>query len=252
MKRLTVWPPVGFVRFGSLRRSQPLNRNWGHERGTPVDRYFIDDFLRRHSGAPDYSPGSIRGHVLEIGESRYAGRFGRPQDIERLDILDVSPTNAEATVIADLTDGSNLASDTFDCVICTQTLVVIFDIKAVVRTLHRILKPGGTLLVTVPGISQICRPDMDEWGDYWRFTTLSARLLFEEVFEPSEISVDAYGNVLAATAFLYGLAAQDLRREELELRDPDYQVTICVKAVKGEGPGASETDSIPHTGQQIA
>ena len=109
---------------------------------------------------------------------------------------------------------------------------MIYDVKAAIRTIHRILKPGGTALVTVPGISQICRPDIDSWGDYWRFTTLSARRLFEEVFEPANVTVDSYGNVFTASALLYGFATEDMPRRALELHDPDFQVTIGVKAVK--------------------
>jgi hypothetical protein len=129
-------------------------------------------------------------------------------------------------------------------VICTQTLLLIYDVAAAIRTLHRILAPGGTLLVTVPGISQICRPDMDVWGDYWRFTTLSARRLFEEAFEPADVTVESYGNVLAASAFLYGLAAQDLKRKELDPRDPDYQLIIGVKATKPTGPGSDPSSAL--------
>ncbi|MCH9728295.1 MAG: class I SAM-dependent methyltransferase, partial [Actinomycetia bacterium] len=119
-----------------------------------------------------------------------------------------------------------------DCVICIQTLLVIYDVKAAIKTIHRILKPGGTALLTVPGISQICRPDIDSWGDYWRFTTLSARRLFEEVFDPAKVTVESFGNVLSASAFLYGLAQEDLSRRELDLQDPDFQLTIGIKAVK--------------------
>ena len=77
-------------------------------------------------------------------------------------------------------------------------------------TIYRILTPGGTLLATFPGISQISRYDMDRWGEYWRFTTLSARRLLEAYFPPSQVSVASFGNVLATVAFLHGLAAEDL------------------------------------------
>jgi SAM-dependent methyltransferase len=224
------WPPVAIVRIGTPRRLLPISRNFGLERGSPIDRYYIEDFLRRHSGATDYAPGAIHGHVLEVGEDTYTRHFGL--SVDRVDILDASPENPRGTIIADLADGTNLPSDAYDCVICIQTLLVIYDVTAAIRTLHRILKPGGTVLVTVPGISQICRPDIDSWGDYWRFTTLSARRLFEEVFEPANVTVDSYGNVLTASAFLYGLSTEDLSRRELDLHDPDFQVTIGIKAVK--------------------
>ena len=101
----------------------------------------------------------IRGRVLEVQEAVYTQRFGDPASIERIDVLDIDPDNPDATVVADLADAPNLPSDAFDCVICTQTLLLIYDVHAAVRTLHRVLKPGGTALVTVPGISRICRPD---------------------------------------------------------------------------------------------
>lgn len=252
-RRLTAWPPVGLVRFGALRRVTPFTRDYGVGRGHPIDRYYIDDFLRRHVGGPGYAEGVVRGRVLEVGEALYAGRFGDPMDVDRIDILDVSAANPNATVIADLSDGKGLPSDAFDCVICTQTLLLIYDIRSAVGTLRRILRPGGTLLVTIPGISQICRPEMDLWGDYWRFTTASARRLFEEVFEPAEVWVESYGNVLSACAFLYGLATEDLKRAELDVRDPDYQLLIAIKAVKGgkASPSVPERTSGAASGTEL-
>jgi hypothetical protein len=58
------------------------------------------------------------------------------------------------------------------------------------------------------------------------------RRLAEEAFGEGNAEVQAYGNVLSATAFLYGLAASDLRPEELEARDRLYEVTIGLRAVK--------------------
>jgi hypothetical protein len=104
--------------------------------------------------------------------------------------------------------------------------------QATLNTLHRVLKPGGVLLATFPGISQISRYDMDRWGDYWRFTTSSARRLFEEAFPASQIDMQAHGNVLVAIAFLHGLAVEELRRNELDYHDSDYEVLITVRAVK--------------------
>jgi SAM-dependent methyltransferase len=227
---------MGFVRFGSLRRLSPVSRNFGWGRGTPLDRYYIDDFLERHAGQPGYAIGDIRGHVLEIGEDHYARRFGRwgePDSyVDRVDILHSDEGNPAATIVGDLTAADHIPSDGFDCVICTQTLLMIYDVGAAIRTIHRILKPGGVVLTTVPGISQICRPDIDLWGDYWRFTTRSVRRLLEEVFPPENVTVEAYGNVLTATAFLQGIVVEELRREELDVRDPEYQLMIAARAVK--------------------
>jgi SAM-dependent methyltransferase len=227
---LVVRPAVGRVRFGGLRRLTPISRNFGFDRGNPVDRHYIEAFLAAHASSD--GNGLVRGRVLEIGEDRYASRFADRGRIEQVDVLDPSPENPDANLIADLTDAPQIPSDAYDWIICTQTLLLIWDVHAAVRTLHRILMPGGTLLLTVPGISKICRPEMQTWGDYWRFTSLSARLLVEEAFDPGKITVETYGNVLTAASFLYGLSAEDLRPEELDARDPDYQVLIGVKAVK--------------------
>jgi SAM-dependent methyltransferase len=223
-RRLEQWPPVGFVRFGSLRRLQPISRVFGFDRGLCIDRYYIENFLSRYAE-------DIRGHVLEIGEDTYTRRFGGDR-VARSDVLHVQEGNPKATVVADLTCADSIPSDTLDCIIFTQTLQFIYDVRAAIRHLYRILKPGGVLLATLPGISQISRYDMDRWGDYWRFTTLSARRLFEEIFPPGSVTVRAYGNVLAAVAFLHGLSAEELRREELDYHDPDYELIITVRTVK--------------------
>jgi SAM-dependent methyltransferase len=229
--RLAVFPPVGWVRFGSLRRLSPIGANFGFDRGSPVDRYYIDRFLTKHGG----SAGVVTGRVLEIGEDRYATRFADPHGLERVDVLDPSPNNPRATVIADLTAAPHIPSDAYDCIICTQTLLLIYDLRTALGTLHRVLKPGGTLLATVPGISKICRGEMEVFGDYWRFTSLSSKLLFEEAFGPGRVTVETYGNVLSAASFLYGLSAEDLRGKELDAHDPDFEVLIAIEAVKASG-----------------
>jgi SAM-dependent methyltransferase len=147
-------------------------------------------------------------------------------------VLHVSEGNPMATVVADLTCADQIASNTFDCIILTQTLLFIYDVRAAIKTLYRILKPGGVVLGTVPGISQISREDMEQWGQYWSFTTLSVQWLFEEIFPTGHVQIEAHGNVLTATAFLYGLATQDLRQIELDYHDPAYEVIITIRAVK--------------------
>jgi SAM-dependent methyltransferase len=224
------------VRFGSLRRLTPISPDFGWDRGQPIDRYYIADFMRRHGRGDEHAPGAISGRVLEVGEDRYASVFASAE-LDHIDVLDPSNANPRATVIADLADAPQIPSDTYDCVICTQTLTLIYELRAAIQTLHRILTPGGTLLMTVPGISP-ATPEMATWGDRWRFTSVSARRLLEEVFGPLNTTIETYGNVLASAAFLYGLSAEDLRREELDTRDPKYELLVAIKAVKGNAEGA--------------
>ena len=210
--------------LGDLRRVTPIDSGFGLGRGKPVDRHYIEDFLRRNSA-------DIRGRVLEVGEDTYTREYGRER-VTQSDILHADDSNPRATLIADLADDNDLPSECFDCFICTQTLTYIYDVQRAVATIHRILKPGGVLLATVPGISQISPYDRDRWGEYWRFTTQSLRRLLTESFAPEDVTVVAHGNVLASTAFLQGLAVEDLRHDELDHHDQRYEMLITGRAVK--------------------
>jgi SAM-dependent methyltransferase len=223
-KNLKRKPAVGRVRFGELRRIQPIDHHFGMKWGQPVDRYYIEKFLVQYAN-------DIRGHVLEIGDNTYTQRFGC-ENVTQSDVLHITPENPKATIVADLTSADHIPSDTFDCIILTQTLHLIYDFRAALKTLYRILKPAGTLLVTLPGITKIARYDMDNWGDCWRFTTFSAFKIFNEVFPEDSITVTAYGNVLAALTFLHGMVSQELSMEELDYFDPDFELLITLRAVK--------------------
>jgi SAM-dependent methyltransferase len=225
----TVRPPVGTVDFGDLRVLAPVSREFGYDRGIPIDRYYIERFLEANQTV-------IRGHVLEIGDDQYTRRFGG-RSVDASDVLHVSEGNPKATLVADLTSADHVASDSYDCIIFTQTLQFIFEHKTALATLFRILKPGGTILATVPGITKI---PQDQWGEVcaWSYTKLSAKRLFAEVFPESSLFVESKGNVLVATAFLHGLATRELSADELEYVDPLYQVLISIRASKfGESNG---------------
>jgi len=218
-------PVVGGIDFGDLRAIEPVSRVFGLDRGTPIDRYYIEGFLGENSSA-------IKGRVLEIGDATYTKRFGGSA-VEVSDVLHVTGDSPEASIVADLTDAPSIASDTFDCIVLTQTLQFTYDMQATVSEVHRILKPGGTVLCTVPGISQISRYDMDRWGDYWRLTSLSARELFETAFRADRVHVRTYGNVFASVAFLHGIALEEVATQDLDVRDDDYQVIVAIAATKG-------------------
>ena len=173
----------------------------------------------------------IRGRVLEIDTNDYTRRFGGDK-VEQSDVLHISEMRPGVTLVGDLTSADHLPSNAFDCVILTQTLQLVYDAGAAARTVHRILKPGGTALVTVPGLSKLTDA---AWGYFWLFTTLSGDRLFRECFPGGEVEVQGWGNVLAATAFLHGLAAEELEDRGLDHRDPDFAVLISIRAVKGQG-----------------
>lgn len=228
-----VWPPVGLVQFGSLLRTTPISRVFGLDRARRercIDILFIERFLLSHHT-------DIRGRVLEFGDDQYTRTFGGTA-VERSDVLHTQPGSSNATIIADLACADHIPTEAFDCIICTQTLQFIYDTRAAVKTLYRILRPGGVLLASFTGISQISRYDMERWGDYWRFTTASARRLLEEHWPPENVAVEAHGNVLLAVAYLHGLTIDELRPEHLEQQDDDFQLVITARAVKPQKESA--------------
>ena len=218
------WPRAGSVDFGQLRRLTPISPIFGIDRGLAVDRYYIERFL-------DESRDDICGRALEMGDASYIRKFGGDR-VTRIDVLSVVPSE-ESTLVADLTDADHLPSDAFDAIIFTQSLQMIYEFKTALRTLHRILKPGGVLLLTTHGISRIARRlGRDDWGEYWRFTTQSAEAVFRETFPGAEVEVKPWGNVLSAVAYLQGLAAEELSEAELDHVDPDFEVIVSVRARK--------------------
>jgi SAM-dependent methyltransferase len=219
---------VGRVDLGSLRRLTPVSRENGYERGTPIDRYYIDGFLTRNADA-------IRGAVLDVYDDDNCRRFGSDL-VTSVDVLHRSPGHPGATVVADLTDAPEIPAGSYDCVLLTQTLHLIYDMRAALETVLRILRPGGAALITVPTVSQLCVDPEDEWEDCWRLTGSAARRLVDEVFPPPCVQSEVHGNVLSAISFLHGLAAEELTPRELDHVDPLFPVLVGIRAEK---PSAS-------------
>jgi SAM-dependent methyltransferase len=207
--------------LGSLRRTSPLSDVWGRDRGTPIDRYYIEKFLEEHRG-------DVTGHVVELLDDGYTRRFG--VGVSERDVLDIDPANDAATIVADLTAADGVATETFDCFLLVQTLHFIYDVRAAVAHAHRTLKPGGVLLCTEPAVSRISARSLD--SEYWRFTAASCKRMFGDVFGPGQVEVRSYGNVLAAIGFLTGLAYEELSGPELDEHDPFFPVIVAVRAQK--------------------
>lgn len=216
--------PVGAVDLGDIDRVEPVSRDFGFDRGTPVDRYYIEQFLAANTA-------DIRGHVLEIGDDAYCRSFGT--GIERQEVLHVDPQHPGATLAGDLAQPETLPDGTVDCAVLTQTLHLVHDVPAGVRGIHRMLAPGGVALVTVPGVSSI---DRGEWRENWQwsFTEYSARRAFADVFGAGNVACKAFGNVYAATCFLQGLAVEEVRAEQLDQSDAQFPVIIAVRAVRAD------------------
>ena len=216
------------IDWGDLRRTDPTSREWGYDRGEPLDRYYIDAFLAGHSS-------EIRGGVLEVQEDDFTRRFGGPR-VTASDVVDLDESNPRATVVADLRHATPLRDAAYDCIILTQTLHVIDDMGAVLRECHRLLKPGGVLLATMPCASRVCL-EYGEEGDLWRMTPGGAGALVERVFGPGHVQCRPYGNVLANVGFLTGAAAHELRESELDILDPYFPALVGMRAAKPRSAG---------------
>jgi len=221
------WPRVGHVQFGDFRRLAPISPVFALDRGFPIERYYIERFLDQHRT-------DIRGRALEFGDTFYLDKFGGAAVAQKDVFSYVSAPGA--TIVADLTGNTSLPEGAFDAIVCTQTIQMIFDVRLAVRRLASMLRPGGVLLLTTHGISKVGRHlDRDGWGEYWHLTRQAARSLFEDAF-PGQFTVHGYGNVLAATAALHGLASAELTPEELDYTDRDFDVIIGVRGVRAKDP----------------
>jgi SAM-dependent methyltransferase len=218
-------PAAGTVKTGDFFRTTPFSNVFGYDRGGPIDRYYIENFLSAES---EY----ICGRVLEIGDNEYTLRFGK-ENVQQSEVLHVNDSNPVATIVGDLSDAPQIADNSFDCIILTQTLHMVYDYKAVIKTCYRILKPGGTLLLTVPGITPI---DYGEWGKtwLWSFTGRVMEMILAESFLKKQLEIETYGNVYVASAFLYGMGLPEIEKKVLDFHDPNMQVIITAKAVKAE------------------
>jgi len=228
LRRLVLRP-----RWGNLRRRRPFSEHFGNDRGTPVDRVYIARFLAEHAV-------DVRGRVLEVGDAAYTRRYGGRM-VTGGDILDVDPGNQAATIVADLAEPDSLPADRFDCFLLIQTLQYVADVPAALGNAWRSLRPGGVLLVCVPGISRL-DPDPGPDHDLHRFTPAGlAAILRATLPEAGQQRIVGYGNLLAAVAFLYGIAAEELRPEELAAYDPHYPVLAAARVVKPAAarPGAA-------------
>jgi len=201
-------------------RHKPLSNYYGLDRGQAIDRYYIEKFL-------DQNRQAITGHCLEVLNNDYSLRYGKK--ITKSDILDIDTNNKAATIYGDLRQLNNIPDNTFDCIILTQVLQFIDDGLSAIKNCERILKPGGTLLATLPSISRIDCVSGAE-SDYWRFTVASAKYLFSKIFNNFEIS--SVGNVKAGLYFWIGLATEEISKKDLDYDDKNFPCLITVKATK--------------------
>jgi SAM-dependent methyltransferase len=213
---------LAYVRWLVSDRTQPLSGNWGFDRGTPIDRWYIERWLAAEAH-------HIQGSVLEAMDSRYTDRFGT--GVTSSHVLDVDPANRRATFVADLEQPDQFSEAAFDCIVLTQTLHYVYDLRSAVASIHRALRRGGVCLATVPLVSRL-DPAVPPGGEYWRMTAAACSRLFGERFGAGNVEVSEWGNARTASAFLIGLAAEELSEPQLSARDRYFPIITTVRAVR--------------------
>jgi hypothetical protein len=201
---------------------QPLSYLWGFDRGVPIHRYYLEQFLQEYAR-------DIHGHCLEFQNPGYTPRFGGSA-VGKLDILHIDDANPLATIVADLTRPNDVPSNEFDCIICTHVLHVIVELDKAVSELYRILRPGGVLLISVPHVS-MCDPGFHE---IWRFTPEGLAVVLAKAFGTENVTVRAYGNSLTSAGEIRGLIAREFSKATLDYHDPRFAVEVCARAHKAK------------------
>jgi SAM-dependent methyltransferase len=199
----------------------PLSDDYGFDRGTPINRRYIESFLAEHQA-------DIYGSVLEVGDDRYSEAFGQGH-ITALTVVDLDASNPRATLIADLSATESLSRDSYDCILLVETLHLLLEPQTCLRNCWRAVRPQGTLLVTVPTLKRLS-PGHPQ-NDYWRFTPAGLQALMNRSW-PGPFTVCAYGNLRASIAFLLALVVEECGDDDLEVSDPRFPLTAAVHARK--------------------
>lgn len=220
IRKLARIPKVLTARTRLTTGVRPLSYLWGSDRGHPVHRYYLGQFLENHAR-------DICGHCLEFESAAYVRNFGKER-VTKIDVLHIDDSNPGATIVADLTKPNQIPDNMFDCIVCTHVLHVIFEVQKAVSELYRTLKPGGVLLVAVPHIS-MCDPS---WHEVWRFTPEGLQKVLGTAFGQGNVSVHAYGNSLTAAGEIRGVVAHEFTQAELDYHDERFAVEVCARAVK--------------------
>jgi SAM-dependent methyltransferase len=144
-------------------------------------------------------------------------------------VLDINTANPLATIFADLAEPDSLPAERFDCIIFTRRCIW-FRHATVVANVWRALAVGGVLLVTVPAIGRHeARKGFHH--DRWRVTKTGLEWLLAGIADgPADVTT--YGNVLACVAFLYGMAAEELRPDELQVFDREFPLLVAARVPK--------------------
>ena len=210
-------PSPGTVRFGDFGRLWPFSHRFGFDRGGPVDRYYLGQFVRSIRPV-------VRGRCLEIGGSLKNNWFYR-FDVDEFRTLELKQSNIADDLVGDAADQGVLDPAAWDSILAFHVLEHCPNPFAVVTNMCAWLRPNGHACIVVP-----CAQRVHNYpGDYWRFMPDGLRVLFRDF---SEVNISTYGNPLTVVSSYLGLSHTELVAEDMDAVHPDYPVLACVVARK--------------------
>jgi SAM-dependent methyltransferase len=109
------------------------------------------------------------------GAAPYRGLFAHCEYLTQDWPASVHEAAQTTDIVADLHE-LPIEDGRFGFVLCTEVLEHVADPPRVLRELHRVLRPGGGLLLTVPFVFEL----HEEPHDHWRYTSHGLRRLLTE------------------------------------------------------------------------
>ena len=202
----------------TLRSIKKHSEKFGFDRGTPIDRYYIDHFLKNLNLENNFN------RSLEFGEILYSDSFKVKEkyflshpEYETRDI-------ASNQILFDLNSEHSYEGTKFDLILSTN--VINFTKNPFVSIKHHIdmLNSRGTLVLTVSASMPISKFDAERWGDYWRFTPDGLNQLLRTL--NCEYHIKSFGSFVTSIAFLCGLSAEEIDATDLNKNDDSYPIVV--------------------------
>ena len=149
---------------------------------------------------------------------------------------DVLPATAEVKILRRIEPSERelRGAAIVDWVVLDRCLQSVPEMPLALGEVVGRLKPGTALITLFTGIA---RTERDERRPLWSVAPHAARRLHEERPDLERVTVEQYGNVTLALAWIYRLPAVDLTEQELAFVDPAYPVVVAVTASKRGGRG---------------
>jgi Methyltransferase domain len=210
-------PAIGAIDWGSFNRKNPICHASSFTRGTSIGRYYLIKFVEEIRD-------QVVGNVLEIGsvpKDRESYNFSDRREYHVLN-LEAGPG---VDIVGDAHDKSLIKPESCDSIIIFNVLEHCYAPWQVVENIHSWLKVGGKCFCLVPSAQRL----HDRPADYWRLLPDGMSLLFKN-FAKHKLYV--YGNPMSVVAVFHGIAAEEIKTEDLDAFHADYPVLSCIVAEK--------------------